>query len=57
MPVVNEETKTGKAYAEDYGNLPPAIYYHNIEGALTLGTYTVTTRNGKPVRIVWEAKE
>lgn len=56
MSVVNEETRTGKAYAEEYGpHLPPAIYYSNANGELTPGTYTVTMRNGKVVRIVWEA--
>lgn len=57
MPVVREETKTGKAYAEDYKHSPPSIYRSNVNGELTLGTYTVTTRDGKVARIVWEADE
>jgi hypothetical protein len=53
-----EETFTGKAYADAYSNvLPPSIYYSNVNGELPLGTYTVTMRDGKPVRIVWEADE
>jgi hypothetical protein len=58
MTAPTEETFTGKAYADAYSNvLPPSIYYSNVNGELPLGTYTVTMRDGKVSRIVWEARE
>jgi hypothetical protein len=54
---MNEKTLTGKAYGEAYKHSAPGLYSHNITGEMLVGTYTVTMRDGKVTRIVWEADE
>jgi hypothetical protein len=53
-----EETRTGTCWVENYKTLAPAFWdKEGTSSEAVLGTYTVTTINGKPKRIVWDADQ
>ena len=52
-----EETRTGTCWAKLWKEGRPSLYDVSTFLGAVHGTYTVTTIDGKPTRIVWEADE
>jgi len=51
-----EKTRSGTCWAYDTLGIHPTLASHNVAGTCAYGAYTVTTLDGKPKRILWEAE-
>lgn len=52
-----KKTSTGRCWAMAYDDKEPALSEVSFNENAALGTYKVTTVNGKPTKIVWEADQ
>jgi len=48
-------TRTGDCWAYHYNGSPPGLCTQELGDKCVLGTYSATTVDGRPTRIVWEA--